>query len=366
MSDKKCLNSRLTKFGKDVFFMQNGLFEDKHKAEGGIFVHVFLKLSLVILIVVTAGCQVSKYQFNEGWVFGTSYHFVYNSKEDLEPQIKVLMDSFSHSLSTFDTASVISKINKNTSFQTDSFFRTVFSRARQISVETGGAFDLTVAPLVNAWGFGFSKRHEIDSFFIDSLLCNVGMENVSMVNGVIHKQNANVMLDASAIAKGYAVDVVASFLARAGVENYMVEIGGEIVTAGVNPRGFPWQVGIDKPIDDPSVSEREMEMIVALSGKALATSGNYRNFYIKDGKKYAHTINPKTGRPVQHNLLSASILANDCLTADAFATACMVMGLDSSLTLIESHPELEACFIYHTDSGDQVSMTDGFKRIVRE
>lgn len=346
--------------------MVNDPFMDKFKAKVDLWVHALLKLSFLVLIVVTSGCQTTKYQFNEGWVFGTSYHLVYNSKMDLEPQIKALMDSFSHSLSTFDTASVISKINRNTSFQTDSFFRTVFSRAQQISIETEGAFDMTVAPLVNAWGFGFSKRHEVDALLIDSLLRNVGMDKVSMVNGVIHKQNASVMLDASAIAKGYAVDVVASFLARAGVENYMVEIGGEIVTAGVNPKGLAWQLGIDKPIDDPTVSEREMEMIIGLSGKALATSGNYRNFYIKDGKKYAHTINPKTGLPVQHNLLSASILANDCLTADAFATACMVVGLDSSLTLIESHPELEACFIYHTDSGDQITMTDGFKIIVSQ
>jgi thiamine biosynthesis lipoprotein len=352
--------------GKNECPKVKAYLEDKCKAVDALFLQTLFKLSLVILIVVTAGCQAPKYQFNEGWVFGTSYHFVYNSKVDLEPQIKVLMDSFSHSLSTFDTASVISKINKNTSSQTDSFFRTVFNRAQQISKATGGAFDMTVAPLVNAWGFGFSKSHEVDSLLIDSLLRNVGMEKVSMVNGVIHKQNAGLMLDASAIAKGYAVDVVASFLARAGIKDYMVEIGGEIVTAGVNPKGLVWQLGIDKPIDDPSVSKREMEMVVGLSGKALATSGNYRNFYIKDGKKYAHTINPKNGRPVQHNLLSASILANDCLTADAFATACMVMGLDSSLALIESHPELEACFIYHTNSGDQVSMTDGFKRIVSE
>ncbi|MGQ1946240.1 FAD:protein FMN transferase [Geofilum sp. OHC36d9] len=346
--------------------MVNDYSGDKPKAEVGFFLQGLLKLSVLVLIVVTSGCQQTKYQYNEGWVFGTSYHIVYNSKVDLEPRIRVLMDSFSHSLSTFDTSSVISKINRNTSFQTDSFFRTVFNRAQQISIETGGAFDMTVAPLVNAWGFGFSKQHEVDTLLIDSLLRNVGMAKVSMVNGIIQKKDVGVMLDASAIAKGYAVDVVASFLAGAGVENYMVEIGGEIVTAGVNPKGLVWQLGIDKPIDDPAVSEREMEMIIGLSGKALATSGNYRNFYIKDGKKYAHTINPKNGRPVQHNLLSASILANDCLTADAFATACMVMGLDSSLTLIESHPGLEACFIYHTDSGDQVTMTDGFKKIVRK
>ncbi len=173
------------------------------------------------------------------------------------------------------------------------------------------------------------------------------------------------MLDVNAIAKGYSSDVVANFLKSKGVKNFMVEIGGEIVTNGINSKGEIWKLGVDKPIDDPSALNRELEMIVEISGKAMATSGNYRNFYIKDGKKYAHTINPKTGYPVQHNLLCATIIADDCMTADALATACMVIGFEEGVKLIESIDGVEAAFIYNDNSQNKVYMTSGFQRYVK-
>lgn len=324
-----------------------------------------------LLIVLTsllllASCQTKSYQYNTGKVFGTYFHFVYASDVDLQPEIEQLLDSFSQSLSTYDKTSVISKINQNHEFKTDSFFRVVFRKSEEIFQLTNGAFDITVAPLVNAWGFGFSNEHDVDQLLIDSLLNFVGMEKVRLVADTVVKQNPAVMLDASAIAKGYSSDVVADFLRKNGVTNFMVEIGGEIVTSGVNPKGLAWKLGIDKPFDDPMVSSRELQMVVTLSGESLATSGNYRNFYIKDGKKYAHTIHPKTGYPVEHNLLSASIIAPDCMQADAFATACMVIGLEKSFELIESLPNVEGCFIFHTESGNQVTLTSGFEKFVSE
>jgi len=327
-----------------------------------------MRLLLIALsaLFLFSGCQQNVYQHNEGKIFGTYYHIVYASKVDLEPEIKMVLDSFSHSLSTYDSISIISRINQNREFKTDSFFRTVFRRSEEVSLLTNDAFDITVAPLVNAWGFGFSKMEEISDHLIDSLLNFVGMDKVHLLNEMIQKDLSGVMLDASAIAKGYSADVVADCLKKRGVSNFMVEIGGEVVTSGLNPKQTKWKLGVDKPFDDPAVLKRELEMVVALSGEALATSGNYRNFYMKGGKKYAHTIDPKTGYPVDHSLLSASIVATDCMSADAFATACMVLGVEKSMQLIESLPNLEGCFIFHTDSGNQVSMTSGFHNYIAE
>lgn len=325
----------------------------------------FLLFAFIVLLLFPS-CQQNVYQHNEGKVFGTYYHIVYASKVDLESEIKLVLDSFSHSLSTYDSVSIISRINQNREFKTDSFFRTVFRRSEEISLLTDGAFDITVAPLVNVWGFGFSKMGDVNEHLIDSLRSFVGMNRVRLRNEVVQKDLPGIMLDASAIAKGYSADVVANYLKQKGVSNLMVEIGGEVATAGVNPKGSKWKLGVDKPYDDPAVLKRELEMVVALSGEALATSGNYRNFYMKDGKKYAHTIDPKTGYPVDHSLLSASIVAKDCMSADAFATACMVLGVEKSMQLIESLPSLEGCFIFHTDSGNQVSMTSGFHRYIAD
>jgi thiamine biosynthesis lipoprotein len=162
------------------------------------------------------------------------------------------------------------------------------------------------------------------------------------------------------------VDVVAGYLAQQGISNYLVEIGGEVVTEGLNARGIAWRIGVDEPVDDLTDTHREFKMVIEVSGRALATSGNYRNFYVDNGKKYAHTIDPRSGYPVQHSLLSASIIAPSCMEADAYATACMVMGLEASKELISRLPDIEACFIYHTEEGDQVFMTDGFEALVVE
>lgn len=320
--------------------------------------------SIIIFLLISLSCQQkpSGYIYNEGRVFGTFYHFTYDDAVgDKHNEITALLESFNRSLSTYDTSSTISRFNKGElNVVADPFFTKVFNSAIVISEKTYGAFDMTVAPLVNVWGFGFKKMDAVTPQLIDSLKQFVGMQFLSIENGVLVSKKPGIMLDASAIAKGYGVDVVAAFLKSQGIKNFMVEIGGEIVTSGVNPKGNLWRIGIDKPIDDPSVQNRELQMIIQLSGKALATSGNYRNFYEKDGKKYAHTIDPRTGYPVQHSLLSATIVAADCMTADAYATACMVLGLDESMALIESLPNIEACFIYQGHSALNVTYTSGF------
>jgi len=315
-----------------------------------------------------ASCSVSpKYIVNEGLVFGTYYRIVYESGKDYHMQIKELLSNFNSSMSTFDSLSLISRINKNdTSVRVNDYFVHLMDVGNRITEETNGAFDMTVAPLVNAWGFGFENRAAISQSLIDSLCLLVGMNNILVEGDKIIKKKEDCMLDASAIAKGYGVDIVADFLSDKGVFNYLVEIGGEISCSGVNSRNDHWRIGIDAPIEDSLAEHREIQLIVQLSGQALATSGNYRNYYIQGDKKYAHTIDPRTGYPVDHSLLSASIIGSTCMEADAYATACMVLGLEDSKDLISNLPNVEACFIYNTDEGDRVYLTDGFSSFVVE
>jgi len=326
-------------------------------------------LFVAVLVITACSEKTEKYYHNEGMIFGTMYHIIYEYDKDIHDDIRAKLLEFNSSLSTYEKGSVISKVNRNEAVKLDDYFTKCFNKAKEISKKTDGAFDMTVAPLVNAWGFGFSKKDSISPELVDSLLQYVGMDKVNIVDGKVVKEYPEIMLDASAIAKGYGVDVAAEFLEKKGVKNYLVEIGGEIRVKGVNANGNKWRVGIDKPIDDPKVLHRELEQVIQMSEGALATSGNYRNFYVKDGKKYAHTIDPKTGYPVQHELLSASVYAPDCMTADAYATAFMVLGLDKAKKIVDDTPELEAYFIYRGENTDtlQIFYTEGFgKMIVKE
>ena len=260
----------------------------------------------------------------------------------------------------FNEQSVITHINQGDETIPDTpegrMFLDVCRRAMQISADTDGAFDITVAPLVNLWGFGFKQGTPPTPHSIDSIRRIVGYQKLTIGQAphglaAIHKSDPRMMLDCSAIAKGYGVDVVAQLLWDRGVRNFIVEIGGEVVTRGVNPQRVPWAIGVTKPVDDSLATAHTFQTILNVTDKAMATSGNYRNYYYKDGRKYAHTVDPHTGRPVQHSLLSATVLADDCATADAYATAFMVMGLDSARTLLRRHPELMAYLIYSSTDG---------------
>lgn len=291
------------------------------------------------------------FRHNEGMIFGTTYHITYQCDSDLHEDIRNEMEKVNASLSPFNPRSIISAVNRNEDALPDSMFTEVFVLAERISEATDGAFDITIAPLVNAWGFGFEHNDRITPDRVDSLLAFVGYRNVSMEDGRIVKRDPRTILDCSAIAKGYGCDVVARLLARRGVRNYMVEIGGEIVAHGQSPRRKPWQIGINQPVEDSLNINGKLETILNATDIAMATSGNYRNFYYKDGKKFAHTIDPHTGYPVQHSLLSSTVLAPDCAVADAYATAFMVMGLDSAKQIAERHPELMVYFIYADEQG---------------
>lgn len=291
------------------------------------------------------------YQHNSGMVFGTTYNITYQCDSNLHISIKRELQKVDEALSPFNKRSVITAVNNNRDIEVNDMFADVFSLAQKISDDTGGDFDITVAPLVNAWGFGFKNGTQPTRHNIDSLKSIIGYKKVRLEGRKVVKKDKRLMLDCSSIAKGYGSDVVARFLQKRGVKNYMVEIGGEIVTKGISQKRVPWKIGVTKPVDDSLSVSKELQSVINVTDKAMATSGNYRNFYYKNGKKYAHTIDPHTGYPVQHNILSATVIADNCATADAYATAFMVMGLEKAKKLLDRHPELMAYFIYSDNDG---------------
>lgn len=305
-----------------------------------------LALLIIGTVIIIRQQQSMPYQHNEGMIFGTFYSVTYQHDRDLQKEIEAELQRVDNSLSPFNKNSVITAINENRKVTPDEMFITVFDLAKQISKDTDGAFDITVAPLVNAWGFGFKNDCPPTDAVVDSLRQIIGYEKVSLIGKTIKKDDKRIMLDCSAIAKGYGSDVVARLLQREGVKNFMVEIGGEIVTKGINPKRLPWRIAVEKPVDDTLAVKDEVQTVLNVTDIAMATSGNYRNFYYKDGKKYAHTIDPKTGRPVQHNILSATVLCKECARADAYATSFMVMGLEKAKELLARHSDLKAYIIY--------------------
>lgn len=292
----------------------------------------------------------NKVQKNSGNIFGTIYHITYEHSANLSDSIEARLNEVDNSLSPFNPESNISAINNNTTDVPDERMLHVFNLAKDISWKTDGAFDITVAPLVNLWGFGFDNESEVDASKVDCIMEFVGINKINYYDGKLIKSDKRVILDCSAIAKGFGVDEIGKFLESKGIANYMVEIGGEVRTKGYNPNGVRWRIGINKPDDDALSVNNEIEQVIELTDISVATSGNYRNFYIKDNKKYAHTIDPRTGFPVQHNILSSTVLASDCSTADAYATAFMVLGLEASQKVLEKNPEVKAYFIYSIDS----------------
>ncbi len=329
----------------------------------------FLFLIPLFLFVSCANNNSLRYYSHAGVAEGTTFHIKYKYNKDLSSKIDSLLNFFEGVLSTYRDTSLISKFNK---FNGDTFifhndlFAAMLTKSFEVYKKTQGAFDITVATLVNAWGFGFDTLAAIDSAKIDSILEFTGMDKLKLVGDtMLIKTDSRIMIDDNAIAKGQSVDFVAGYFDSLGIKDYLVEIGGEIMVKGKNSKGTAWVIGIDKPIDGSTEWNRDLEATIYLTNKAIATSGNYRKFYIKNGKKFAHTINPKTGYPVLHNLLSSSVIYNDCMTADAYATAFMVMGFEKSRRFVLSHKGLEVMFIYDKDSKFNIFMTGGFKKLIR-
>ena len=316
----------------------------------------------ILTLVFFSACQHNTEELIKisGEAQGTTYHISYYSDNDFDYKAAVdsIFKKIDSSLSTYLPASIISRINRNEKdVLIDDHFIKVFNRSFEISKLTGGSFDITVAPVINAWGFGFSKKEKVDSTIIDSLLQFVGYEKVRLQNSSVIKELKELMLDFNAIAQGYTVDVISAYLESKGLMNFFIELGGEVRTMGVKKNKEKWKIGIDKPVEDSS-GERNLQAIIALENKSLATSGNYRKYYVENGQKFSHIIDPKTGYPAKNNLLSVSVVAKDCMTADAFATAFMVMGLDRSKEFLSLNKglNLEVFFIYD-EKGDMKTYT---------
>lgn len=291
---------------------------------------LFIACSLLLLV----SCAQKEYRQNTNFVFGTIYNITYQSDRDLQQEIETELMKVDGEFSMFNPQSTVARINSGDStVERSEMFNEIYQLAQTVSKETDGAFDITVAPLVNAWGFGFKHEQLPTPEQVDSLL-----------------QLRNQM-DFSAIAKGYGCDVVARLLESHGIHNYMVEIGGEVVVSGKNAKGDDWHIGITKPTENSLNVEGEMQTVLSITDHAMATSGNYRNFYYQGGRKYAHTIDPRTGYPVQHSLLSATVLAENCATADAYATSFMVLGVEGAKAVLARHPELMAYLIYTDEKG---------------
>ncbi len=312
-----------------------------------------INVTVCLCILLLAACTGKKQYYEEsGTVFHTIYHIKYEASQPLTDKIDAELQAFNLSLNPFNPNSIIAKVNRGEDVEVDDWFAEVFDKAQEVSEHSEGMFDITCAPLINLWGFGFSKTDSVTPAAVDSILQFVGYKKVRLDGRKVVKDDPRVMLNCSAIAKGYASDVIARLLEREGVENYMVEIGGEVAMRGINQNGRCWRIGINKPEDDTTGMANDIGEVVELCRKGgIATSGNYRNYYIKDGKKYAHTIDPRTGYPSEQSILSATIVADDCITADAYATAFMAMGLERVHRLASSIPGIEYYIIFSDAEG---------------
>ena len=324
------------------------------------------------LILLLSSCRKTvTYDNFAGFAQGTTYSVVFGNDgslngQELKADVEKILREFDMSLSLYVDSSVLSKINRNEDVTPDSYFLEAFKKSEEISKITDGAFDITVGPLVKAWGFGPDAHKYFTESKRDSLLRFVGMDKVKIENGKVVKSVPGVDLDFNAIAQGYSVDIVCGYFDTRGIKSYLVEIGGEVRVKG-DKQGVMWRIGIDRPSDDNMLPGNDLQAIISLKDRSLATSGNYRKFYVENGIKYSHTIDPRTGYPARNQLLSATIIADDCATADGIATACMVMGKEKTIEFLGFHPEFDGFLVFSDDSGNYQTWTsEDLKRFITE
>lgn len=333
----------------------------------------FASVLMVAVVPIIGSCNRQPVFHNMyGLTQGTTYSIVYEIRpstktEKIDSAIELRLLDIDSSLSVYNKASLISSINRGEERLIDSLFSEVFRISEKVSQMTDGLFDITVGPLVRAWGFGPDAFTRFDSTKVDSLLAFVGHEKVKLVGGSIVKSDERIWLDVNAVAQGYSVDVICRILDSYNIKNYLVEIGGEVRAKGARGERF-WRVGLDKPVENNNSPGEDLFAVVELDNSALATSGNYRKFYVdENGSKFVHTINPKSGAPARHNLLSATIIASDCATADAFATACMVAGFHAAVELINRYEQIEGYLIYSGEKGEYLTwVSDGIRALIKE
>jgi len=331
-----------------------------------------LSVFIGVLLTSLSACKNNPvYDSFNGFVQGTTYSIVFENNgrynpQDLKSEVEKILHDFDMSLSLYADSSILSKVNRNEDVYLDHFFVEAFNKSTYITEITDGAFDITVGPLVKAWGFGPDARKNFDEAKRDSLLRLVGMDKVKIENNKVKKADPGINLDFNAIAQGYSVDIISVWFDSKRIKSYLVEIGGEVRVKG-DKQGVLWRIGIDRPIDDNNLPGNDLQAIISLKDRSLATSGNYRKFFIEDGIKYSHTIDPRTGYPARNQLLSATIIADECATADGIATACMVIGKEKAIEFLGFHPEFDAFLVYSDDSGNyQTWSTENLKRYISE
>lgn len=334
------------------------------RCASGKFVGLFLVVAGFVFCL--GGCRKEMRYYEVKGRLHTPYQIKFQYTQPLDREIDEQLKYFYYLFNAFDSTSMISRINRNEVVEVDTLFAAVFKEALKVSEQTEGAYDITSAPLINLWGFGFSNRDSVSTAHIDSVRTFVGYQKVRLDGNRVVKDDPRLILNCSSLADGCVCDMLAGMLESKGITNYMIDFGGEIRVKGVNPRGESWRLGITKPIDDASGVMQEIQQIVHFDKPmGMATSGNYRNFYIKDGRKYAHTIDPREGCPVQRDILGATVVAPEAMVADAYATACMVLGSEGARRLMEQAPEIEYFFICSdtlSADGYRVEYSEGFER----
>lgn len=318
-----------------------------------------LILFLLIICSVTASCtQKEKYQRSEGMIWNTVYHIIFKGPQHFRDSILPVLNEVGKSLSVFDKSSLVSSLNSSDSVKADIHLLKVYDSSQEINLLSKGNFDPTVSPLVNAWGFGLGHEATADTLAVDSILQFVGIGKTYKRNGFIIKEDVRTQFNFSAIAKGYGCDAVGEMFSRNGIKDYMVEIGGELSLSGKSPSGSDWRIAVDAPLEDINPGE-EAAVIISLTDKGVATSGNYRNYRMEGSSKVAHTISPVSGRPVLSPILSATVIADNCMKADALATACMAGSFEEAKEIIKESGA-QALLIF----SDSLWMSPGFKKYV--
>lgn len=329
-------------------------------------------LSLIVLLFLIAACSSSQKKMEkisfQGQAQGTYYMLTYfdNQNRNLQTEIDSILKDFDQSLSSWVPNSILSRVNRNEKdVILDQNFIDNFNLSVRISQETDGAFDCTVGPLIEAWGFGFREGIELNQKMIDSIQEFVGYQKARIDKGILLKDDPRMELSFNAVAQGYSVDLLGQYLKAKGISNFIIDIGGEVLASGNKPNSESWNVGIQKPTED-EYGKIEAEIVISLNDKALVTSGSYRKYYEKDGVRYSHMIDPSTGYPVTHSLLSVTVLADNCADADAYATALMIMGLEKAKAFVNKRNDLEAYFVF--DEGAEMSnyITEGLKELVQK
>lgn len=327
----------------------------------------------LLLLQSAGGCDkapgLTRVQFS-GQAQGTTYHITYLSPEgaNYQKEMESILEEIDRSLSLYRPGSLINQFNSGErGVHMDRYFKEVVKKGQQVSERSGGAFDMTVKPLVDAWGFGRERHSKVpDSDRIAALLPMVGYRLLEIKGDSLIKKHPGVLIDANGIAQGYTLDVLADFVEERKIKNYLIELGGEIRVRGGNEEGRSWRIGIEAP-PGPGSDAEPLSRLISVSGKGLSTSGNYRRYFESGGKHYAHTIDPRNGYPTQNNIISVTVVAPDCITADAWDNALMVLGLPAAFELLQKQDELEAFFIYY-DENRQIADTStiGFKEFYLE